>query len=79
MGTSSQLLNVSKVERNFQAHSPSCWKYLSLILLASVINGEERVHSVRQRLHEEELRFLSHGVFLMVPSENVTNREHPEC
>lgn len=50
MGTNSWLLNVSKVERDFQTHSPSCWRfYLSLILLASVINGEEQVHSVRQR------------------------------
>lgn len=51
MGTNCWLLNVSRLERDFQAGSPGCQKYLSLILLASVINRDELVHCVwlRQR------------------------------
>lgn len=49
IGTSCWLLNVSKMERDFQALCPSCWRCPFPILLASVINGDELVHSVRQR------------------------------
>lgn len=75
MGTNCWLLNVSSLERDFQAGSPSCQKYLLLTLLAPVINRDKLVHCVRHGQGGIKTLIL---LFSVAPSENATSWEHPE-